>query len=34
VTSREDNTHGGRRYMPYAFTEQGIGWKNGSGLDK
>ena len=24
VTSSEDNTHGGRRYMPYAFTEQGI----------
>jgi toxin-antitoxin system, toxin component, fic family len=25
VTSREnDSTHGGRRYMPYAFTEQGI----------
>ena len=21
VTSSEDNTHGGRRYMPYAFTE-------------
>lgn len=24
VTSSEDNTHGGRRYMPYVFTEQGI----------
>ena len=24
VTSSEDNTHGGRRYMPYEFTEQGI----------
>ena len=24
VTSSEENTHGGRRYMPYAFTEQGI----------
>ena len=24
MTSSEDNTHGGRRYMPYAFTEQGI----------
>ena len=24
VTSSEDNTHGGRRYMPYSFTEQGI----------
>lgn len=24
VTSSEDNAHGGRRYMPYAFTEQGI----------
>ena len=25
VTTREhDSTHGGRRYMPYAFTEQGI----------
>ena len=24
VTSSEGNTHGGRRYMPYAFTEQGI----------
>ena len=23
-TSSEENTHGGRRYMPYAFTEQGI----------
>ena len=34
VTSSEDNTHGGRRYMPYAFTEQGIGWKNGSEFDK
>lgn len=24
MTSSEDNTHGGRRYMPYVFTEQGI----------
>lgn len=24
VTSSEVNTHGGRRYMPYVFTEQGI----------
>ena len=24
VTSSEDNIHGGRRYMPYVFTEQGI----------
>ena len=24
VTSTKDNTHGGRRYMPYVFTEQGI----------
>ncbi len=24
VTSIEDNIHGGRRYMPYVFTEQGI----------
>ena len=24
VTSSEENTHGGRRYMPYVFTEQGI----------
>ncbi len=25
MTSREnDSTHGGRRYMPYVFTEQGI----------
>ena len=24
ATSSEDNAHGGRRYMPYAFTEQGI----------
>ncbi len=24
VTSSEDNAHGGRRYMPYVFTEQGI----------
>lgn len=24
ATSSEGNTHGGRRYMPYAFTEQGI----------
>lgn len=24
VTSSKDNTHGGRRYMPYVFTEQGI----------
>ena len=24
VTSSEDNTHGGRRYMPYVFTEQGV----------
>ena len=24
VTSSEGNTHGGRRYMPYVFTEQGI----------
>jgi ORF6N domain len=24
VTSSEENNHGGRRYMPYAFTEQGI----------
>ena len=24
VTSSEDNTNGGRRYMPYVFTEQGI----------
>ena len=24
VTSSEDNTHGGRRYMQYVFTEQGI----------
>ena len=24
ATSSEDHTHGGRRYMPYAFTEQGI----------
>ncbi len=24
VTSSENNTHGGRRYMPYVFTEQGI----------
>ena len=24
VTSSEENTNGGRRYMPYAFTEQGI----------
>ena len=24
VTSSEDSAHGGRRYMPYAFTEQGI----------
>lgn len=24
VTSSEDNTHGGRRYLPYVFTEQGI----------
>ena len=24
VTSSEDNTHGGRRYMPYVSTEQGI----------
>ena len=24
MTSSEDNTHGGRRYMPYVFTEQCI----------
>ena len=24
ATSSEDNAHGGRRYMPYVFTEQGI----------
>ena len=24
ATSSEDNAHGGRRYIPYAFTEQGI----------
>lgn len=24
VTSSEDSSHGGRRYMPYVFTEQGI----------
>ena len=24
ATSSEDHAHGGRRYMPYAFTEQGI----------
>lgn len=24
VTSSEDNIHGGRRYMPYVFTEQGV----------
>lgn len=24
VTSSEDNTHGGRRYIPYVFIEQGI----------
>ena len=24
VTSSKDNAHGGRRYMPYVFTEQGI----------
>ncbi len=24
MTSSEDNAHGGRRYMPYVFTEQGI----------
>lgn len=24
ATSSEDNDHGGRRYMPYVFTEQGI----------
>ena len=24
LTSSEDNTHGGRRYMPYVFSEQGI----------
>jgi len=24
VISSESNTHGGRRYMPYVFTEQGI----------
>lgn len=24
VTSSEVDTHGGRRYMPYVFTEQGI----------
>lgn len=24
ATSSEDDTHGGRRYLPYAFTEQGI----------
>ena len=24
ATSSEGNAHGGRRYMPYAFTEQGI----------
>ena len=24
VTSSGENTHGGRRYMPYVFTEQGI----------
>ena len=24
MTSSEDNTHGGRRYMPYVFTKQGI----------
>ena len=24
ATSSENNTHGGRRYLPYAFTEQGI----------
>jgi len=24
TTSSEDSAHGGRRYMPYAFTEQGI----------
>ena len=24
ATSREDNAHGGQRYMPYVFSEQGI----------
>jgi len=24
ATSSEGNAHGGRRYMPYVFTEQGI----------
>lgn len=24
MTSSEDNTYGGRRYMAYVFTEQGI----------
>lgn len=24
ATSSEENQHGGRRYMPYVFTEQGI----------